>query len=189
MSEMNFIPRSLAQYQRNQRILNKGGKSIVYCAAFLASVYFAITAYNSYYEQEITSLTAVKTELNSLLQQRDAEATILEKTQVIAASLDQLNSFAALTAMLNMLKTIPDETALDSFNSSFNQKGESIILLEGVADSHKNLTNWVRQLRTMENVLSAELVSNDSIQSLSSDELRQKFVLEITRAAMEKTAS
>ena len=189
MSEMNFIPSSLAQYQRNQRILSKGGKAIFLCGSVLGAVFLGLTLYNSYYEKEIANLTAQKNELNSLIQQRDSEQGILKKTEVVAASLDQLNSFAALTSMLNMLKTIPDETALDSFTTSFNQNGESIILLEGIADSHKNLINWVRQLQSMVNIVSAEIVSSESIQSRNNDELRQQFELQITRAAMEKKAS
>lgn len=189
MSEMNFIPQSLAQYQRNQRILSKGGKAIFYCCALLGCVYLAIATYNKHYENQVANLNATKLELNKLLEQRDTEASTLKQTELIAASLDQLNSFAALIQMLELLKTIPDETALDNFSTSFNQKGESIIALEGVADSHKNLMNWVKTLQSLPNVLSAELISNDSIQTTASDELRQKFVLQVTRAVMEKSTS
>ncbi len=187
MNEMNFIPSSIAQQQRNQRLLQKAGRYIVFSVAALLATLFALSAYNQQVKREIAALNSKKNQINELLASRKSEESSLKQSQRVAASLNDLNSFSALTAMLDMLNdSIPDETELTNFETEIDQTGRSIVTIVGVADTHQNLTQWIGKLQETSGVQSAELVSSESIQSTKQDELKQKFLLQITRLALEE---
>lgn len=185
MTEMNFIPASVAQLQRNQRLLLRGGIGIVGCGIIMLAIYSGLMVYNKYLEREINNLSTVKSELSQLLQSRDSENATLKESKLIAASLDQLNSFSAVADMLEILRSIPDETSLSSFQTEFSQSGESIITLDGTASSHQDLNDWISTLQLYQSVQSVELISINSIQSTSDDLLKQRFLLEITSTVLD----
>lgn len=190
MSEMNFIPSSMVQRQRNQQLLNKGGRAIVLGITSLLAVYMGISAYNQHLIGQIEHLIETKNHVNQMLVQLDIEKKSLTESQQVAASLNNLNSFNALNAVLKTLNnTIPEETELSVFQTEFDENGDSLTAVEGVSDSHKNLTNWVTALKKEDGVRSADLITSESIQANSIDELRQRFELLITRSAMEDPSS
>lgn len=190
MSGMNFIPASMAQQQRNQIILSKSGSALIVCGTLLLLSFLSLNTYNQYLTTENAQLTAIKNQINKALQERDAQKSELKETQRIAANLNQLNSFFALSQTLDMLNiSIPDETELSTLHTEFNQSGETLIMLDGVADSHKHLTTWVSELQSYGGVKSAELTSSNAIQSAAADELKQRFSLRIIKATHEDTSS
>lgn len=190
MSSMNFIPASMALQQRNQIILSKSGSALLACGTVLLLSFLLLSTYNQYLTTENTQLTAIKNQINNALHERDTQKEELKETQRVAANLDQLNSFSALSQTLDMLNlSIPDETELNTLQTEFNQSGETLIMLDGIADSHKNLTTWVSELQSYSGVKSAELTSSNSIQSAAADELKQRFSLRIIKATHGDTSS
>lgn len=190
MSDMNFIPASMALAQCNQRLMSKGFKAICLGAALLGSVLLALIGYNKFLSTGIESFNTQKNAVNQLLAEKTSAAENLRSLELVAASLSNLNSFSALSQTLEMISaSIPDETALDKFDTEFNESGESIITLEGVADSHHHLTDWVLALKSYQGVKTAELLSSDAIQNSADDALKQRFSLRVTRTPLtEKTS-
>ena len=190
MSGMNFIPASMAQQQRNQTILSKSGNALLVCGTALLLSLLSLNTYNQYLAVENTQLTAKKNQINNALQERDKQKSELKEIQRVAANLDQLNRFSSLSKTLDMLNiSIPDETELNTLQTEFNQSGETLITLDGIADSHKNLTSWVSELQSYSGVKSAKLLSSNSIQSTAADELKQRFSLRIIKATHGGTSS
>ena len=190
MSGMNFIPAVMAQQQRNKKILNKSGSALIVCGTVLLLSFLSLNTYNQYLTDRNAQLTATKDQINNALQERDDQKAKLKEIRRVAANLDQLNSFSALSQALDMLNiSIPDETELNTLQTEINQSGETLIMLDGVADSHKNLTTWVTELQAYSGVKSAELTSSNSIQSAAADELKQRFSLRIIKAIHRDTSS
>ncbi|MGB0866577.1 MAG: hypothetical protein ACPGSC_08705 [Granulosicoccaceae bacterium] len=184
MSGMNFIPASMAQHQKNQRILNEGGKIIFAGALCLLLCFLLINAFNKHLSREVEQLNRQKTKINSLLEDRKQQTKEFKDIQNISASLHQLNSFATLTQTLALInQSIPAETELSSIESLLNSEGESLSMLGGVSDSHKNLTSWVKRLKSNPEVLTVEVMTSSSVQTGSADELKQSFMLKIVHRA------
>ncbi len=190
MSDMNFIPAGMVLAQRNQRLMSTGFKAICLGGALLLILLLALIAYNRFLSSSIDTLNAQKNTVNQLLSEKVSATESLHALELIAASLSNLNSFSALSQALEMIgDSVPDETALDNFDTEFNESGESIITLEGVADSHQHLTDWVQALKSYQGVKTAELLSSDAIQNSADDALKQRFSMRVTRNPLTETPS
>lgn len=190
MSEMNFIPASMAHRQQNDRKLTVGLRSLVLLALGLVAVWALVTAVNRNLEHQVERLNAQREHVNALLQSRDEFAKSLADSQRLAASLDQLNSFSALSAALELLtSSIPAQTELETIEGEFAENGDAVLILEGISDSHKHLTDWLAALKDSPQVVAADIVASDSIQSPDSEQLKQKFSMRISHNSATERAN